>query len=120
MRQVACSFYLLMSRQLPTYSCRIILTHANDEVRELNSMARSKMRAAGQLGADATIKAARGERQLRSILRALRRVAPDIARPVPEEDAVFHSVGDRGGAGGARRLRDPRGAESVNARSGLR
>jgi len=45
---------------------RIILTHTNDEVRELNQMAREKMRAAGALGADATIKAARGERQIAS------------------------------------------------------
>ncbi|MCB2014910.1 MAG: Ti-type conjugative transfer relaxase TraA, partial [Sphingobium sp.] len=45
---------------------RIILTHTNDEVRELNQMAREKMRKAGQLGADATIKAARGERQFAS------------------------------------------------------
>lgn len=43
---------------------RIILTHTNDEVRELNQMAREKMRAAGALGADATIRAARGERQI--------------------------------------------------------
>lgn len=45
---------------------RIILTHTNDEVRELNLMAREKMREAGALGADATIKAERGERQFAS------------------------------------------------------
>lgn len=45
---------------------RIILTHTNDEVRELNQMARGKMREAGALGADATIKAARGDRQVAS------------------------------------------------------
>src|SRR3546814_7607907 len=45
---------------------QIILTHTNDEVRELNQMARGKMRTAGALGADATIKAARGERQFAS------------------------------------------------------
>ncbi len=45
---------------------RIILTHTNDEVRELNQMAREKMRVAGALGADATIKAARGERKFAS------------------------------------------------------
>ncbi|GGD39199.1 hypothetical protein GCM10010989_11570 [Croceicoccus pelagius] len=45
---------------------RIILTHTNDEVRELNQMAREKMRVAGALGADATIKAAGGERQFAS------------------------------------------------------
>ncbi len=45
---------------------RIILTHTNDEVRELNQMARGKMREAGALGGDATIKTARGERQFAS------------------------------------------------------
>ena len=45
---------------------RIILTHTNDEARELNDMARGKMREAGALGADAAIKAARGERQFAS------------------------------------------------------
>jgi len=45
---------------------RIILTHTNDEVRELNQMARENMRAAGALGTDATIKAARGERHFAS------------------------------------------------------
>ena len=45
---------------------RIILTHTNDEVRELNQMARGKMRVAGALGADVTIKAVRGERQFAS------------------------------------------------------
>jgi len=45
---------------------RIILTHTNNEVRELNQMAREKMREAGALGADATIQAARGERQFAS------------------------------------------------------
>ena len=50
-------------RQASPNDSRIILTHTNDEVRELNQMARGKMREAGALGADATIKAARGERQ---------------------------------------------------------
>ena len=45
---------------------QIILTHTNDEVRELNQMAREKMRAAGALGADTMIQAARGERQFAS------------------------------------------------------
>ena len=49
-------------RQASPGDSRIILTHTNDEVRELNQMARDKMREAGALGADATIKAARGER----------------------------------------------------------
>ena len=53
-------------RQASPGDSRIILTHTNDEVRELNSMARSKMRAAGSLGTEATIKTARGERQFAS------------------------------------------------------
>ncbi|WP_239806764.1 Ti-type conjugative transfer relaxase TraA [Croceicoccus hydrothermalis] len=53
-------------RQASPGDSRIILTHTNDEVRELNQMARGKMRAAGALGADATIMAARGERQFAS------------------------------------------------------
>ncbi|MEL6707549.1 MAG: Ti-type conjugative transfer relaxase TraA [Pseudomonadota bacterium] len=53
-------------RQVSPDDSRIILTHTNDEVRELNQMAREKMREAGALGADATIKSARGERQFAS------------------------------------------------------
>ena len=53
-------------RQASPNDSRIILTHTNDEVRELNLMARGKMREAGALGADATIKSARGERQFAS------------------------------------------------------
>ncbi len=53
-------------RQASPDDSRIILTHTNDEVRELNQMARGKMREAGALGTDATIKAARGERQFAS------------------------------------------------------
>ena len=45
---------------------RIILTHTNAEVRELNQMARVKMREAGALGRDSTIETARGERQFAS------------------------------------------------------
>ncbi|MGC1302355.1 MAG: AAA family ATPase, partial [Caulobacteraceae bacterium] len=41
---------------------RIILTHTNDEVRELNQMARDRLRASGQLGSDVQVKVARGER----------------------------------------------------------
>ncbi|AZS22319.1 Ti-type conjugative transfer relaxase TraA [Caulobacter sp. FWC26] len=41
---------------------RIILTHTNDEVRELNLTARERLRQAGALGEDVTIKAERGER----------------------------------------------------------
>ncbi|UAL11687.1 Ti-type conjugative transfer relaxase TraA [Caulobacter segnis] len=41
---------------------RIILTHTNDEVRELNLTARERLRLAGALGEDVTVKAERGER----------------------------------------------------------
>ena len=41
---------------------RIILTHTNDEVRELNLTARERLREAGALGEDVTVKAERGER----------------------------------------------------------
>ncbi|PXA77564.1 Ti-type conjugative transfer relaxase TraA [Caulobacter sp. D4A] len=41
---------------------RIILTHTNDEVRDLNLTARERLRQAGALGEDVTVKAERGER----------------------------------------------------------
>jgi len=41
---------------------RIILTHTNDEVRDLNLTARDRLRQAGVLGDDVTVKAERGER----------------------------------------------------------
>lgn len=41
---------------------RIILTHTNDEVRDLNLTARERLRQAGALGADVAVKAERGER----------------------------------------------------------
>ncbi len=41
---------------------RIILTHTNDEVRDLNLTARDRLRGAGALGEDVTAKAERGER----------------------------------------------------------
>jgi Ti-type conjugative transfer relaxase TraA len=41
---------------------RIILTHTNDEVRELNLAARERLRASGALGEDITIQVGRGER----------------------------------------------------------
>jgi Ti-type conjugative transfer relaxase TraA len=50
---------------LPT-DTRIILTHTNDEVRELNDAARGKMRASGELGGDVSVKAERGERAFAS------------------------------------------------------
>ncbi|WP_137803660.1 Ti-type conjugative transfer relaxase TraA [Caulobacter sp. 3R27C2-B] len=42
---------------------RIILTHTNDEVRDLNLTARDRLRQAGALGDDVTVKAERGDRQ---------------------------------------------------------
>ncbi|MDP2131177.1 MAG: Ti-type conjugative transfer relaxase TraA [Erythrobacter sp.] len=45
---------------------RIILTHTNDEVRELNDAARGRMRDAGELGTDVSIKTERGERAFAS------------------------------------------------------
>ncbi len=41
---------------------RIILTHTNDEVRDLNLTARDRLRQAGALGADVSVKAERGDR----------------------------------------------------------
>lgn len=41
---------------------RIILTHTNDEVRDLNLTARDRLRQAGALDEDVTVKAERGER----------------------------------------------------------
>ncbi len=40
----------------------IILTHTNDEVRELNEAARDRMRAGGELGDDVRVKTERGDR----------------------------------------------------------
>ncbi|MFA7596195.1 MAG: Ti-type conjugative transfer relaxase TraA [Novosphingobium sp.] len=45
---------------------RIILTHTNDEVRELNKAARDRMRAAGELGDDVRVKTERGNRAFAS------------------------------------------------------
>lgn len=42
---------------------RIILTHTNDEVRELNTSARDRLRANGDLGADVMISTERGQRE---------------------------------------------------------
>jgi hypothetical protein len=49
-------------RQLNPGASRIILTHTNDEVGELNQAARGKMREAGELGEDVALKVERGER----------------------------------------------------------
>ena len=49
-------------RQASPDSSRIILTHTNAEVRELNEAARDRMREAGDLGEDVRVKVERGER----------------------------------------------------------
>ncbi len=49
-------------RQAKPDASRIILTHTNDEVRELNDAARDRMRAAGELGDDVRLKVERGDR----------------------------------------------------------
>ena len=49
-------------RQRNPEASRIILTHTNDEVGELNQAARGKMREAGVLGEDIALKVERGER----------------------------------------------------------
>jgi Ti-type conjugative transfer relaxase TraA len=54
------------ARQSSSGETRIILTHTNDEVRELNEAARGRMRFACGLGDDVSIKAERGERQFAS------------------------------------------------------
>jgi Ti-type conjugative transfer relaxase TraA len=53
-------------RQARPGDTRIILTHTNDEVHQLNEAARGKMRASGELGGDVSVKAERGERQFAS------------------------------------------------------
>ena len=51
------------ARQAEPGKSRIILTHTNAEVQSLNSEARDRLRASGDLGDDVTVKAERGERQ---------------------------------------------------------
>ena len=53
-------------RQASPGDTRIILTHTNDEVRELNDGVRGRMRSAGELGNDVSIKTERGERAFAS------------------------------------------------------
>lgn len=53
-------------RQRTPGKSRIILTHTNDEVRELNELARSRLRDAGKLGEDVTIQVERGTRDFAS------------------------------------------------------
>ncbi|MBU0823261.1 MAG: AAA family ATPase, partial [Alphaproteobacteria bacterium] len=49
-------------RQRHPDASRIILTHTNDEVRQLNEDARDRLRAGGTLGEDVAIKVERGDR----------------------------------------------------------
>ncbi len=49
-------------RQAAPNATRIILTHTNAEVRELNELARSRLRDAGALGEDVSVNVERGER----------------------------------------------------------
>ena len=53
-------------RQANPDASRIILTHTNDEVRELNEAARDRMRAAGELGDNVRVKTERGDRDFAS------------------------------------------------------
>ena len=53
-------------RQANPDASRIILTHPNAEVRELNEAARDRMRAAGELGDDVRVKTERGDRPFAS------------------------------------------------------
>jgi Ti-type conjugative transfer relaxase TraA len=50
-------------RKAASGSTRIILTHTNDEVGALNRAARERLRAAGELGNEITVRAQRGEQQ---------------------------------------------------------
>lgn len=49
-------------RQAHPDASRIILTHTNDEVRQLNEEVRDRLRAGGAIGADVAIKVERGDR----------------------------------------------------------
>src|SRR3546814_13176404 len=53
-------------RQAKPDVSRIILTHTNAEVRELNEAARERMHATGELGRDVAIKTERGDRMFAS------------------------------------------------------
>ncbi|UYV15691.1 Ti-type conjugative transfer relaxase TraA [Porphyrobacter sp. ULC335] len=53
-------------RQASPSDTRIILTHTNDEVRELNMAARTRLHDAGELGDDVSVSAERGARQFAS------------------------------------------------------
>ncbi|WP_314715376.1 Ti-type conjugative transfer relaxase TraA [Sphingobium yanoikuyae] len=54
------------ARQAEPDKTRMIFTHTNDEVRTLNEMARDKRREAGELGDDARVKTANGDRDFAS------------------------------------------------------
>ncbi|CAM5272670.1 Ti-type conjugative transfer relaxase TraA [Sphingobium scionense] len=54
------------ARQAEPDKTRMIFTHTNDEVRNLNDMARDKRREAGELGDDARVKTANGDRDFAS------------------------------------------------------
>ncbi|MCP3736259.1 Ti-type conjugative transfer relaxase TraA [Sphingomonas sp. RP10(2022)] len=54
------------ARQAEPGKSRVILTHTNAEVRELNEEARGRLRATGDLGGDVTFSADRGSRQFAS------------------------------------------------------
>ena len=54
------------ARTINPNKSRIILTHTNAEVRDLNIAARNKLRDGGELGADVDVKTERGERQFAS------------------------------------------------------
>jgi Ti-type conjugative transfer relaxase TraA len=51
-----------VERKADAGATRIILTHTNDEVRELNLAARGRLRDAGELGADVPVRTERGQR----------------------------------------------------------
>src|SRR3546814_19480698 len=53
-------------RQANPDASRIILTHTNAEVRELNEAARDAMRASGDLGDDVAVKVERGDQMFAS------------------------------------------------------
>jgi Ti-type conjugative transfer relaxase TraA len=55
-----------VARQAEPDKTRMIFTHTNDEVRNLNDMARDKRREAGELGDDARVKTANGDRDFAS------------------------------------------------------
>ncbi|MFD2431265.1 Ti-type conjugative transfer relaxase TraA [Sphingobium scionense] len=54
------------ARQTEPGKARMIFTHTNDEVRTLNEMARDRRRDAGELGDDARVKTANGDRDFAS------------------------------------------------------